>query len=198
MKKIVIVLVAFLALTSCNQQKIGFVNSETIMEDYQKVKDVEADLKAKSEKAKKDLDTQVQAFQAKVMAYQKAVKTMSAKARQQKEQALTQEQQMLQQKQQQVQYQAQTDGQEAIKKIAEDVNDFIKDYGKKNGYQLVLGTVNLNGAVMYGDDKIDLTKIIVKGLNDAYSGDTKKEEAPAKSDTKEATKKEDKKETTKK
>ena len=188
MKKIIIALVTVLSLASCTQQKIGFVNSETIMEEYKKVKDVEADLKAKSDKSKADLDNLVKAFQAKVVAYQKTVRTMSAKARAQKEQALTQEQQMLQQKQQQLQYQAQNDGQAAIKKIAEDVNDFIKDYGKKNGYQLILGTVNLNGAVMYGDDKIDLTKVIVDGLNSAYNkGDTdsdKKEEKPAKTEAK--------------
>jgi len=189
MKKIVIALVAIVSLTSCTQAKFGVVNTEKLIKDYKETIDAEAEIKVKSEKTQKDLENLYKAFQAKVGDYQKNARSMSPKVRAQKEQALGQEQQMLQQKQQQAQYQVQNDGQEAIKKIAEKVNTYIKNYGKKNGYKMIFGTVDLNGAVMYNEDQIDLTDTVLKALNDNYkNGDstTTKEEVPAK---KEETKK---------
>ena len=187
MKKTVIAIIAIVTLASCTQSKTGFVNSETIMKEYSEVSAVEAELKEQSEKRAKDFEKLGQDFQAKYMKFQAEAAKMSAKKRDQKMQELQKENQSLQQMQQQLQYQTQADGQEAIKKIAEKVNTFIKDYGKKNGYQLILGTVDLNGAVMYGDEKIDLTKIIIKGLNDAYENkDTKTEETKSE-ETKTAT-----------
>ena len=197
MKNLVIAVIAIVTLASCTQAKVGFVNSETVMKEYSEVSVVEAQLKEQSEKRAKDFEKLGQAFQAKYMKLQSEASKMSSKKRDQVGQELQAENQRLQQMQQQLQYQTQTDGQVAIKKIAEKVNTFIKDYGKKNGYQFILGTVDLNGAVMYGDEKIDLTKLVIKGLNDAYENkDAKKEEVktetPAKTeDVKTETKKED-------
>ncbi len=190
MKKIVFIVLAIITLVSCTQQKIGFVNTETLIKDYKETQIVEATMKAKSEKSQKNLETLFSAFQAKVLAYQKGAARMSATKRVQKEQELGAEQQALQQKQQQIQYQVQTEGQAAIKKIAETVNDFIKDYGKKNGYSLVLGTVDLNGAVMYGDAKADLTQIVLTALNENHNKENKTEEAPV-TETKKDTSKEE-------
>ena len=189
MKKIVIALVAILTLASCTQPKVGVVNTEKLIKEYKETVNAEAEIKENSEKTQKDLEHLYQAFQAKVTDYQKNAAKMSSKVRVQKEQELGAEQQMIQQKQQQAQYQVQNDGQAAIKKIAEKVNTYIKDYGKKNGYQIIFGTVNLNGAVMYNEDKVDLTDVVLKALNDKYtSGDSTTEEAPAKT---EETKKEE-------
>lgn len=194
MKKIVILLLVVFSFTSCTQ-KIGYVNTETLIKEYNKTKDVEAEMKVKAENLQKDLEGLIAGFQTKVADYQKNANKLSAKSRAEKEQQLGQEQQMIQQKQQQVQQQVQNDGQAAIKEIAEKVSEFVKEYAKKNGYNLILGTVELNGAVMYGDEKSDLTDTILKSLNDSYSStDTdSKEEKEEKEDT--PTKEESKEET---
>lgn len=191
MKKTVIALLAIVTLASC-APKVGVVNTEKLITDYQETVEAEADIKAKQEKAKQEIEASIQAFQAKVATYQKEVQKLSKKARAQKEQELTLEQQQIQQKQQQLPYQIQQEGAEVIQKISKKVNEFVKDYGKKNGYQIIFGTVNTNGAVMYNEDKVDLTDMFLTSLNDAYKkGDTseeKKEEVKT-----EEVKKEDKK-----
>lgn len=191
MKKILFVLMATLTLASCTQ-KIGYVNTEKLIKEYKGTVIVEAEIKEKSEKEEANVKMLITAFQNKVAEYQKGAGKMSAKARQQAEQQLGAEQQMIQQKQQQIQYQVQGEGQAAIKKIAEEVDVFIKDYGKKNGYQMIFGTVNLNGAVMYGDAKTDLTDIVLTSMNDSYG---KKDTSDKKEEKKEEVK-EEKKETT--
>lgn len=179
MKKALIALLAIVTLASCTQPKIGVVNTEKLITEYQGTKDVDAELKAKQEKATQDIESLIKAFQVKVAAYQKAAAKMSKKVRAEKEQALGAEQQMIQKRQQELPYKLQNDNAEAIKKIAKTVNDFVKDYGKKNGYQTIFGTVNLNGAVMYNEAKVDLTDMLLKSLNDSYKKDSKGDTKPA-------------------
>jgi len=188
MNKIVIVLLAIVTLTSCTP-KVGVVNTEKLITDYKETVKVEKEIKEKQEKAKQEIEVLIQEFQAKIVTYQKEAKKMSQKSRAQKEQALAVEQQNIQQKQQQLPYQIQQEGADAIQKISKKVNEFVKDYGKKNGYQIIFGTVNVNGAVMYNEDKVDLTDILLKSLNDAYSKDNSSEET--KEEKKEETKTED-------
>ena len=202
MKKIVIAVIAIVTLASCTQAKFGVINTEKLIKEYKGTLVVESEMKVKSEQSQKNLEKEFQSFQAKVTAYQKNAGKMSAKNRTKTEQQLGAEQQMLQQKNQQIQYQTQSEGQEAIKKIAEKVNVFIKDYGKKNNYKIIFGTVDLNGAVMYNEDSVDLTESILTALNSDYDKDNssdKKEEAPVKTeDVKKEIKTETKKEETKK
>lgn len=192
MNKVIIALLAVVTLASCTQPKFGVVNTEKIITEYQETVDAEAKIKVTEENSKKEIDALVQAFQVKVGEYQKNASKMSSKKRAQTEQALGAEQQMIQQKQQQVQYQIQNEGQKVIKEIATNVNDFVKDYGKKNGYQIIFGTVNLNGAVMYSEDKVDLTETILTALNNSYKkGDAStKEETKSEEVKKDAVKKE--------
>ena len=54
---------------------------------------------------------------------------------------------------------------EFTKKILEILEKIITDYGKKNGYTLII--THPNSGVLYADQKIDLTDAIMKELNAA-------------------------------
>ncbi len=49
------------------------------------------------------------------------------------------------------------------------INDFVQEYGRREGYDLVLGTSN-SGNVLYGVDAIDITDEVLKELNRVYTG----------------------------
>ncbi|HTF81307.1 MAG TPA: OmpH family outer membrane protein, partial [Cytophagales bacterium] len=57
--------------------------------------------------------------------------------------------------------------------VVNQVNTFITEYGKKNGYSIIYGT-NLSGNIIYGADAYDLTNEILTELNNQYKS------APAK------------------
>ena len=179
MKKLLFIVLATLTLASCTQEKTGFVDTEKLVKEYKETIAVESEITAKSDKFNKELEPYLKAFQAKVTEYQAKAAKMSARKRAQKEQELGAEDQMIRQQQQQIQYQVQQEAQTAMKPVYEKVNKFVKDYGKKNGYKYIFGTVNLNGSVMYGDDKSDLTSTILTALNDAHG----KDETPVESKT---------------
>ena len=80
---------------------------------------------------------------------------------QQKSQVLTQRDQF---EEQQIAQESQTLNDSIINKV----KDFVKSYGKSNGYNYILGS-NEAGSVLYGEEASDLTQEILKGLNESYS-----------------------------
>jgi len=167
MKKLVIVFVSVLLFASCTQSKIGYVDVEEIMKEYDATKDVEAALKSEQEKVGKSLDSLSAVFQGKVQDFYKKARKMSAKARQAKEAELQQEQQGLQLKGQEAQQALQQKSQEEIKKLTKKLDKAVAKYAKANKFNMILGTQG-NGTVMYGDDALNLTETILDILNEAY------------------------------
>ena len=55
------------------------------------------------------------------------------------------------------------------------VKKFIKAYGKEKGYSYIYGTGDA-ASVLYAEDKYDITKDIVKALNDKYKTAAKTED----------------------
>ena len=52
-------------------------------------------------------------------------------------------------------------------KLIEDVKDYIKAYGKKQGYDYIYGTGDA-ATVLYAKDGYDITEEILKQLNDEF------------------------------
>jgi len=157
-----------MSLTSCTQTKIAYIDIEEIMKEYKGTKETEADMKVKSDKLKAELDSLVVDWETKARAYQQKAPTMSAKKRSEREQVLMQEQQSIGQRQQVVQQQVQAEGQESLKVLSKEINDFVKGYATEKGYNFVLGTSGDNGTVMYGDEKADITDDVLVQLNKSY------------------------------
>ncbi len=157
-----------LFMTSCTQTKMGYINVEDLMKEYQATKDMETRLKAKQEKLAKQLDSLGGIFDAKLNAYKKVAPKMSARNRNKKEQELLQEQQILQQRQQKATQELQKDNQESSKKLTDDIEKFVAGYAKQNGYNIILGTSG-SGTVMYGDDTLNVTKEVIEKLNADYN-----------------------------
>jgi outer membrane protein len=53
--------------------------------------------------------------------------------------------------------------------IWKQLNQFIEDFGKENGYDYLLGASG-QGSIMYANEKEDLTKQIIDYVNTKYSG----------------------------
>lgn len=167
MKNIVIAIVAVLTLTACTQQKIGYVDSSDLVQDYKAVKELETELgekqalfQAKYKQIASDFEKEVQDFQANA-------KKFSQKKGQAKYEALMMKQQQIQQGQQAENAQLQKESQERMDKIVDDVKDFVKEYAKANGYTYILGS-NEAGSVLYGDSDLDLTETILVAMNKKF------------------------------
>lgn len=172
MKNIFYGAVIALSLFSCQNQKIGFVDNGTIINDYQEKKDVEAKFQVKEESFRKRADSISQAFQAEAQNTQaEAQKLAQSNNRTKAEElmsGLQQKQQMLQQQMQFEQQQLTTEFQAQIDTLIVKVKDYVKGYGQKNGYTYILGTSDTAATVMYGADENDLTQKVLDALNASY------------------------------
>jgi len=166
MKKLVVLAVAITAM-ACQQNKIAFVDSVRIMEEYQEKIDVDARFQAKAETMTKKRDSISQAFQMELQQFQTKAQSMSQQNAQEQYSQLQQRGQrvgqQLQQEEQQLQQISQAEMDTLVKKVKKE----IRAYGKANGYTYILGGGD-GGSVIYGDEAKEVTDAVLKILNDKY------------------------------
>lgn len=160
--------IGILALTACQQQKIGFVDNVKLMDEYQEKIDVEKKYQSKSEVLNKKRDSISQAFQMEAQVFQEKAQRMSQQKAQEEYGGLQQRGQKIGQQLQQEEQQLQLQGQTEMDSLISKVKKQISKYGKDNGYAFILGGGN-GGSVLYGEETKDLTEDILKILNASYA-----------------------------
>lgn len=191
MKKLVLILGVALSVLACNKTetnskefKTAYINTSEIIEKYEKFKDEDDKFKVKSEELGRPLEAKVRAFQAEAQNFQKNAQAKGPQWAQQMGASLQQREQQLGMEQNALIQQLQQEGAVLKDTLISEVKKFIKDYGKKKGYDYIYGTGDA-ATVLYAKDGYDITKEVLKELNDTYKS-TKK-------DDKVATKEEEKK-----
>jgi outer membrane protein len=167
MKKLLMILVLAVFLTSCNQEKTAYVDTTKLIQEYKEMKDVEANFSTKSDSVKSQLDSIARVFQQEVQAYQQEMNSMSQAERQEKEQELMQKQQTIQQQQQMMGNQLRSESDAVIDSIVNKVKDYVKVYGEENDYTYIFGS-NESANIMYAEEGLDITEVILEKLNEGY------------------------------
>jgi outer membrane protein len=183
MKKVAVVFSLMMLLASCTQVKIGYVDVEEILKEYEGAIQAEEDMKAQSQQISEQLDQMASPLQQKIQEYQQNKDNLSATARQKKEAELMQEQQMFQQQQQRAQQQVQAEGQRMYEKINTDIESFLADYGKSNGYTYILGSSMQTKSVLYGEESLNITDQVIEALNADFEEEVPVEETTTTEET---------------
>lgn len=186
MKKSLLILGLAVTLFSCNKNegtsadfKTAYVDTQKLMDESEELKDLNSRSKVKQEEMGRELDDKVQKLKldyasAQNEAQRKGPQWVQLKAQefQKREQEIGMMQESMM-KQLQEEFGAQSDT------IRNAMKAYIKDYGKKNGYDYIYGTGDA-ASVLYAKDTYDITEEIIKALNDKYNGGSK--EAAVKTD----------------
>lgn len=172
MKKLAVVFSLMMLMASCNQVKIAYVDVEEILKEYDGAKKAEEEMKVKSQEISQQLDQMALPLQQKIQEYQKNKDKLSASAREKKESELMQEQQMFQQQQQMAQQQVQAEGQRMFEEMNSDIESFLEEYGKSNGYTYILGSSMQTKSVLYGEASLNITEAVIDALNENYANET--------------------------
>lgn len=175
MKKLLVVVFA-IALSSCTQTKIAYIDVADVMDEYKAMIALEEEMTTKQQQLAGELQTAQGAFQVKVQEYYKNAPSMSAAKKQEAEQALQQEGQMLQGQQQQVSQMLEQENQAKSEVLIKKIDSVVANYSKSNGFSIVLGTQG-NGTVMYGDETLNITSGVVALLNTDYDKEEDSTEA---------------------
>jgi outer membrane protein len=174
MKKSILMFAIAVAMVSCDKKvetadfKTAYIDTAILMDEYTEAKDIEAKYKAKSEEMGKELEVQVARFRSEAANFQKNAQAYGQQWAQQKGAELQETEQRLSYAQQAMLRQLQEQSGKEMDSLVKDVKDFIKTYGKDKGYNYIYGTGE-TATVLYAKEGYDITKEVVKLLNDNYA-----------------------------
>ncbi|HKG07659.1 MAG TPA: OmpH family outer membrane protein [Pedobacter sp.] len=156
------------AATVSNDEKIVYVNSDSLLTKYLYFKDLKAKMETKAKAAEADMASKGQAFQREVAQYQAQQNTLPADQRAATEERLGRKQRELQAYQQNASSALQSEQNSENAKLYDKVADYLKEYSKKKGYKMVLTYSKGASAILFADESLDVTSEVIVGLNDSY------------------------------
>ena len=169
--------IAIIALAACvfsffyfrSKSELVYVDVNKLLEGYKRTKAEREVFGKKASTLKANVDSLVSDWQQELKTYEKERASLSKKELELKQQLLTNKQQQVSNYQQAIQKQIQEEDRKVTQTVINDINDYVKDYGKKKGYNIIFGASG-SGNIMYADEASDLTDEILEGLNKAYEG----------------------------
>lgn len=153
--------------------QIVYVNSDSLLANYEYFKDMQAKLQEKAKKTQGELKAKGNAFQREVAEYQKNAATMSAEQRQSTEERLARKQEELGKFNQNANQSFANDEAQEQEKLYNKVADYLKTHAKEKGYKFVLTYAKGNPGVLFADESLEITKEVVDGLNADYKKEKK-------------------------
>lgn len=151
-----------------SSSELVYVDVNKLMEGYKKTKTVKADFEKKATTMKGNVDSLVGNWQKELKLYEKERSSMSAGELKLKQELLQNKQQQLNGYQEAIQKKIQEEDKKVTQTIINDINDYVKEYGKKHGYKIIFGASG-GGNIMYATESSDLTADVLKGLNNEYA-----------------------------
>ena len=190
-KKVLLIIAISISVVACNKTaevkefKTAYVDTSELMKEYTEAKDLEAKYKAQSEEKGRQLEAEINRFKQDAANFQSQAQANGQEWAQKRGAELQKREQQLGYAQQALAQQLQQESGAEMDTLISGVKKFIKDYGKEKGYAYIYGTGDA-ASILYAEEKYDITKEIIKALNDKYK-------SSAKTDTKEEPKTEEKK-----
>ena len=154
--------------------RIVYVNTDTLLNNYDYYKDVVKEFESKRFKLENDLAAKAKSFQNEVAFFQQKAQQGGMS----QEQLQTTQMQLQQKEQNIMAYRdksANDLGAEQGKKTDELLNNiqaYLKEYNKDNKFDMVIG-YSKGGGVLYAKEDLDITKKVLEGLNKDYAAKKK-------------------------
>ncbi|WP_298140182.1 OmpH family outer membrane protein [Flavobacterium sp.] len=150
-----------------SSSELVYVDVNKLIEGYKKTKIAKAEFDKKANTMKGNIDSLMTGWQKELQNYEKERASLSPKELQLKQELLQNKQQQINGYQEAIQKQIEEEDKKISQTVINDINDYVKEYGKKHGYKIIFGASG-GGNIMYADESSDLTEVVLKGLNSEY------------------------------
>ena len=150
--------------------KIVYINMDSLLSNYEQSRELNEAFLKKVENNRTELKMKAKMFEQEVVAFQQKLDNNGFVTRERAEQAqadLMVKRQNLQKLDQELMETTQREQIELNQKLFTEITNFLKEYNKTKGYQLILSTT-VGGNVFYAEDGFDITKDVVNQLNQQY------------------------------
>lgn len=154
--------------TSSSLRQLAYVNSDSLLQNYDYFKDKAEELEAKRAKLEAEYTNRAQGLQNEINDFQRNMQNMTMAQARAVEENLTQKQQNLIRYQQTLQQELMNDENLVNNELYDNVANYLEEYGRRNNLQLVL-TYTKGSGVLYANDSLDITQEVIVGLNEEYN-----------------------------
>jgi outer membrane protein len=166
---IALIITAFSFFYSQSSNDPVYVDVNKLLDGYSRTKIVKAEYEEKAKVLNANVDSLMTDWQKELKVYEKERSSMTKKELDLKQQLLSNKQQQINNYQQAIQKQIAEEDKKSSQTVINDINDYVKAYGKKNGYKIIFGASG-SGNIMYANDATDLTQNVLEGLNEEFEG----------------------------
>jgi len=146
---------------------IAYVNSDSLVKNYNLYKQLSKTLEEKRDKLGKNFAVREKGFQNEVNKFQQSAQRMSPGEIQAREENLMMKRQGLLQEQERLSQELMQDQAVLNDSLYTKITKFLDDYSKQKNYHLVLSHQQ-GGAILYGHDSLEITREVIKGLNEEF------------------------------
>ena len=146
---------------------IAFVNSDTVSKYYEFAKKIQKTLTTKRSEAEGQIKSKYFAYESLVQEFEKASPIMGDREKMEKAQKIRLLEQEIMQVEQQLSEQVSRQELELTESYIVKTNDYMQEIGKTLGYDYVI-SYRVGGAMLYANERHDITNEIIKLLNERY------------------------------
>jgi outer membrane protein len=149
--------------------KIVYINLDSLQEKYEYVKKLNTDLESKTTADRAKMEGKAKQFQEEYIKFQQEVQSGGITEEQAygKQQELQRKQQELEQMEERLTKEYTDQAKKAQETYINTLNEFLKRKSKEHNYSFVLGYLR-GGQVVFANDSLDITNVVVEGLNKEY------------------------------
>jgi outer membrane protein len=146
--------------------KIAYFDMDSIEANYDYLKNVKNELKARETELSGQLNTLKSKYMGKVTKFQQEAQTMTQERQGTMQQDLMQEQKMIQNKEQAINSELQDESFKKMQGVNKAIEDYLTEFNKNKEYAYILGYQP--GTIYYKDLRYNITDAVLKGLNESY------------------------------
>jgi len=151
---------------------IVFVNSDSLIDNYNYYKTKKAEFEEKQARVKGDLKAEGTKLQGDIMDYQKKAESLTDAQRQSIEKQLSARQQEFVQKKDDLLAKLDDEQSKSNEELYTKLTSYMKEFNKKKNYNFILG-YQKGGGILFANDSLDITKEVTEGLNKDYEKEKK-------------------------
>ncbi|HNP17687.1 MAG TPA: OmpH family outer membrane protein [Fulvivirga sp.] len=156
-----------LAATDGGDYSVVYINSDSVLTNYHFFKDMQAKLQEKGNKLETEYQNRAQGLQQEVNDYQRTASSLTIGQAKALEENLLKKQQNLRLYQESLSQELMKEEAKMNQQLYDKITAYLSDYSLKNGIDIVV-KYNQGSDVLYANKGMDVTDVVVEGLNTSY------------------------------
>ncbi|MDO9681088.1 MAG: OmpH family outer membrane protein [Bacteroidales bacterium] len=149
---------------------IVYVQIDSLVNQYDMFNDLKSELESKAQTIQSDLTKRSRTFENDVKDFQQKVQKglITRSQAETQQQQLAMREQELQNYANQKQVEMQEEEQVLYRRVFDALNSYLVKMNQEKGFAMIISTNSATNTILLGDSGLDITKMVVAGLNDEY------------------------------